>query len=112
MVAVVLVSAGFGEEVLFRGYLFERLGKLLGRSKVALAGTVLLSSTLFALAHSRGQGLPGVEQAAVTGLVFGGVFVWRKQIWAAMVVHVAFDLTAVMLIYGNWEVTVAHLLFR
>jgi CAAX protease family protein len=112
MVAVVLVSAGFGEEVLFRGYLFERLGKLLGRSKVALAGTVLLSSTLFALAHSRDQGLPGVEQAAVTGLVFGGIFAWRKQIWAAMVVHVAFDLTAVMLIYGNWEVTVAHLLFR
>ncbi len=112
MIAVVLVSAGFGEEVFFRGYLFERLGKLLGPSKVAVASTVLLSATLFALAHYRDQGLPGVEQAAVTGLVFGGIFAWRKQIWAVMVLHVAFDLTAVTLIYNNWEVTVAHLLFR
>ncbi|HTO75099.1 MAG TPA: CPBP family intramembrane glutamic endopeptidase [Thermoanaerobaculia bacterium] len=112
MVAVILVSAGFGEEVVFRGYLFERLGKLLGPSKVAVAATVLLSAALFALAHSRDQGLPGVEQAAVTGLAFGGIFAWRKQIWAVMIAHVAFDLTAVMLIYGNWEVTVAHLLFR
>jgi membrane protease YdiL (CAAX protease family) len=112
VVAVVLVSAGLGEEVFFRGYLFERLGKLLGPGKVALASTVLLSATLFALAHYRDQGLPGVEQAAVTGLVFGGVFAWRKQIWAVMVAHVAFDLTAVTLIYSNWEVTVAHFLFR
>jgi len=27
-----IVVAGFGEEILFRGYLFERLGKLLGQS--------------------------------------------------------------------------------
>jgi len=112
MVAVVLVSAGFGEEVLFRGYLFERFGKLLGPGKVALVSTVLLSATLFALAHYWDQGIPGVEQAAVTGLGFGGAFAWRKQIWAVMVAHAAFDLTAVALIYSNWEATVAHLFFR
>jgi membrane protease YdiL (CAAX protease family) len=112
MVAMVLVSAGLREEVFFRGYLFERLGRLLGPGRVALAGAVLLSATLFALAHYWDQGLPGVEQAAVTGLVFGGIFAWRKQIWAVMVLHIAFDLTAVTLIYNNWEVKVAHLLFR
>ena len=109
---MILVSAGLGEEVLFRGYLFERLGKLLGPGSVAVASTVLLSATLFALAHYPDQGLPGVEQAAVTGLVFGGFFAWRKQIWPVIVAHVAFDLTAVTLIYSNWEGTVAHFLFR
>jgi len=44
IVATILISASFGEEVLFRGYLFERLGKLLGHGRAALTVTVLLSS--------------------------------------------------------------------
>ncbi len=112
MLAAVLVSAGFGEEVFFRGYVFERLGKLLGRGKVALTATILLSATLFALAHYQDQRLPGVEQAAVTGLVFGGIYAWRKQLWAVIIAHAAFDLTAIALIYWGWEGPVAHLLFR
>ena len=112
VLAVVLVSAGFGEEVLFRGYMFERLEKLLGRGRVALTATILLSSTLFALAHYHDQRLPGVEQAAVTGLVFGAIYAWRKQLWAVIIAHAAFDLTAVALIYWGWEGPVAHLLVR
>jgi hypothetical protein len=112
IVAAVFISAGFGEEVFFRGYLFERLGKLLGPGKAALAGIVLLSSGLFAMAHYRDQGLPGVEQAAVTGLVFGVIFAWRKEIWIVMIAHAAFDLTAIALIYWNLEGAVAHVLFR
>jgi hypothetical protein len=112
MVATVIISAGFGEEVFFRGYIFERLSKLLGRSQPALAATVLLSVVLFALAHYYDQRLPGVAQAAVTGLVFGGIFAWRRQIWLVMVAHAAYDLVAVAMIYWNWEARVAHLLFR
>jgi uncharacterized protein len=112
MLAAVLVSAGFGEEVFFRGYVFERLGKLLGRGKVALTATLLLSAALFALAHYHDQRLPGVEQATVTGLVFGGIYAWRKQLWVVILAHAAFDLTAVALIYWGWEAPVAHLLVR
>jgi CAAX protease family protein len=112
MLAAVLVSAGFAEEVFFRGYVFERLGKVLGRGMVALTATILLSATLFALAHYPDQRLPGVEQAAVTGLVFGGLYAWRKQLWVVIIAHAAFDLAAVALIYWGWEGPVAHLLFR
>ncbi|MBZ5638831.1 MAG: CPBP family intramembrane metalloprotease [Acidobacteriia bacterium] len=112
IVAAVLISASFSEEVFFRGYLFERLGKLLGHGRAALVASVLLSAAVFAFAHYRDQRLPGVEQAAVTGLVFGGIFAWRRQIWLVMMAHAAFDLTAVALIYWNWEAPVAHLLFR
>ena len=112
IVLSVLISASLGEEVLFRGYLFERFGKLLGHGQAALVATVLLSAAPFALAHYPDQRLPGVEQAAVTGLVFGGIFAWQRQIWFVMVAHAAFDLTAVALIYWNWEARVAHLLFR
>jgi membrane protease YdiL (CAAX protease family) len=52
---------------------------------------------LFAAAHYQNQGLPGVEQTAATGLVFGGVYAWRKRMWGVMVAHAAFDLMAVAL---------------
>jgi len=111
MLYAVVLGAGFGEETVFRGFFFERLAKLLGTRPGALAATVLLTSGLFALAHYRDQGLPGVEQAAVTGLVFGTVFAVTGQLWLPMVAHAAFDVTAVALIYWNWESAVAHLLF-
>jgi membrane protease YdiL (CAAX protease family) len=112
MLFTVVVVGGFGEETVFRGFLFERLGKLLGTRPAALTATVLLTSTLFALLHYREQGLPGVEQAAVTGLVFGTTFAATGQLWLPMVIHAAFDVTAVALIYWNWESAVAHFLFR
>ncbi len=112
MLATVVISGGVAEELFFRGYLFERFGKLLGQGKAALAVTILLSATLFALAHYQDQLLPGAEQATVTGLVFGGIFAWRRQLWDVIIAHAAFDVTAVALIYWGWEAPVAHLLFR
>ena len=112
MIATVLVSAAFAEEVFFRGYLFERLRALLGASRSALVATLLISSALFAAAHYGGQGFPGVEQAAVTGLVVGAVYAWRKELWTPMVVHAAFDLTALVLIYYDLEERVAHWIFH
>jgi membrane protease YdiL (CAAX protease family) len=102
------VGGGFGEETVFRGFLSERLGKLLGTRRASRAAIVLLTSALFALAHYHDQGLPGVEQAAVTGLVFGTMYDATQQLWLPMVTHVAFDLAAVAMIYWNWESAVAH----
>lgn len=112
MLYAVVVGAGFGEETLFRGFFFERLEKLIGRGKAALAATVLLTSALFGAAHYWDQGVPGVQQAAVMGLVFGTLFAVTKRIWLPMVTHAAFDLTAVALIYWNWETAVAQMFFR
>jgi len=111
LIGTVLINAAFGEEVFFRGYLFERLGALLGASRAALFATVVVTSGLFALAHYQDQGLPGVEQASMTGLVLGGIYAWRKEIWLPMVVHAAYDLAAILLIYMGWEEAVARLIF-
>ena len=112
LIATILISATFGEEVFFRGYLFERLGALLGTSRAALFATVLLTTALFAFGHYHDQGLPGVEQATMTGLVLGGIYAWRKEIWLPMIVHAAYDLTAILLIYMDWEEAVARLIFQ
>ena len=107
-----IVVAGFGEETVFRGFLFERLGRLIGSSARAKVVIVLLTSWLFALAHYPEQGLAGAEQAMITGLVFGTIFAVTRRIWMVMIAHAVFDLVAVAIIFWDLEAKVAHLVFR
>jgi membrane protease YdiL (CAAX protease family) len=107
-----VIGAGFGEETLFRGYMFERLGKLFGTGISAKIAIVLVTSVLFGLAHYSVQGLAGVEQATVVGLILGSIFAVTGRIWLLMVAHAAFDLTAYAMIYWGMETRVAHLIFR
>lgn len=109
---MMIVVAGFGEETVFRGYAFERFGKLLGSGGLAKASTVAITSAWFGLAHYSLQALPGVQQAAIVGLVFGTIFAITGRIWMLMVAHAAFDLTALAIIYWDLESAVAHLVFR
>jgi membrane protease YdiL (CAAX protease family) len=112
MIWDVTVGAGFGEELVFRGFMFERLGKLLGRGAGARATTVLISALWFGAIHYPVQGLAGAEQAVVTGLVFGAVFAATGRLVPLMFAHAGFDLTAVAIIYWDLESRVAHLIFR
>jgi membrane protease YdiL (CAAX protease family) len=109
---LMVVGAGFGEETQFRGFLFERLGKLLGPGGRARTAIVLVSAVLFGLKHYPGQGWPGVEQATMTGLVFGAIVARTGRLWTVMCAHAAFDLAAVWMIYTNHEAAVAHLIFK
>jgi CAAX protease family protein len=108
----VIIGAGFGEEVVFRGYLFERFGKLLGQSVVAKVVTIMVASIFFGSLHYFDQGLAGAEQATIFGLVFGTIFAVTGRIWMLMVAHASFDLTAVAIIYWNLESAVAHSIFK
>lgn len=107
-----IVGAGFGEETVFRGYMFERFGKLFGPGVGAKTSIVLLTSVWFGLVHYSAQGLAGAEQATIVGLVFGAIFAFTGRIWMLMCAHAAFDLTAYAMIYWNLESRVAHLVFR
>jgi len=95
-----MFAAGFGEETVFRGFLFERFGKLFGRDLGARIAIVIGTSLLFGAAHYLGQGLPGAEQAVMTGLVFGTIFARTGS------------LAALVLIYFDLETRVAHLIFK
>jgi len=103
---------GFGEETVFRGYMFERLGKLLGRSLAAQIVIVLVTAALFGSLHYFDQGLAGAQQAIITGLVFGTIFAVTGRIWMLICMHAAYDLAAVAIIYWNLESAVAHLIFK
>ena len=109
---LVIVGAGFGEETVFRGYLFERLGKLFRPGVWSSAMIVFLTAAFFGLVHYPEQGVAGVQQATIVGLVFGTIFAITKRIWMLMVAHAAFDLTAVAIIYWDLETKVAQLFFK
>jgi hypothetical protein len=47
----------------------------------------------------------------LVGLVFGGIFALRRELWQLMIAHAAFDLTAFALIYWKREAAVARALF-
>ena len=111
MLYTMIVGAGFGEETVFRGYMFERLGKLFSSRASTRVFIVLLTATLFGLAHYSTQGVTGAEQALITGLVFGTIFAVTRQLWMLMCAHAAYDLTAVAIIYWNVEFKVAHFVF-
>ena len=112
MFFLMIVVAGFGEETFYRGWMFERLGKLFGTSAWAKASMVLLTSIVFASLHYSDQGIPGVEQAAMSGVVFGTIFALTGRIFMLMVAHAAFDLAALAMIYWNFETPVAQFFFK
>jgi membrane protease YdiL (CAAX protease family) len=106
-----MLVAGFGEETVFRGFLFTRLKRLFGCSNRSRILIVILTSALFASGHYT-QGMAGIEQAAITGLVFGSIYAVTGSIWMIMVAHAAFDLTALAIIYWDLETSVAQLIFK
>lgn len=108
----VIVGAGFGEETVFRGWMFERFGKLFGHGAWAKTVIVLITAVWFGLEHYSLQGVPGVQQGTIVGLVFGTIFAVTGQIWMLMIAHAAFDVTAIAMIYWDLETAVARLVFE
>jgi membrane protease YdiL (CAAX protease family) len=99
----VVFGAGVGEEIVWRGFLFTRLDQLIPCIRGKHYFVLLISSVLFGVAHYHDQGAAGMAQAFVTGLVFGGLFLVTGHLWLSMVVHAAFDVTAVLIIFWNLE---------
>lgn len=112
MLYVIFVGAGFGEEMLYRGWAFERFGKLLGATWPARTIAILVTSVWFGRDHYGFQGIMGVQQATIVGLIFGSVFAVTGRLYLLMIAHVAFDLVAYAMIYWEFETAVAHFFFK
>ncbi|HSP35175.1 MAG TPA: CPBP family intramembrane glutamic endopeptidase [Thermoanaerobaculia bacterium] len=94
---------GFAEETVFRAFFFERLTKLFGGARAATIAIVVVTSILFGLAHYSSAGIFAVEQAIITGAVFGTMFTMRRSIVPVIAAHAAFDIAAVLIIYLRFE---------
>jgi membrane protease YdiL (CAAX protease family) len=64
------------------------------------------------LDHYQVQGLAGVQQATIVGLVFGTIYAVTGRLWMLIFAHAAFDLTALAIIYWDMETAVASFFFN
>ena len=85
--AISVVRAGVSEEILFRGYPIERLQELTGSRWIA----AVLPLTLFALAHVGPWGWSHVVVAAFGGAMLTVLYLWRRNLWINIAVHVIVD---------------------
>jgi uncharacterized protein len=65
----------FGEELIFRGYLMDRIAGLLGRTAPGWAVALFAASFVFGLSHFQ-QGVTGVSENFIDGLILGALY-WR-----------------------------------
>lgn len=100
IVLVALFAAGLGEELLWRGFLMDRLARLGGlRGRMWLV--IMVQAVLFGLPHFY-QGLGGVIITGVVGIGFG----WLRyrcggNLWACVLAHMAVDTIMMSLSYAD-----------
>ena len=90
-----IFSGGIKEEVQ-RAFILLRFEKCLG----GIVTGLFLWSVLFGLGHYE-QGWSSAFSAGILGLVFGGVFLWKRNIFTAISAHAIYDVT-VLLVYWKY----------
>ena len=83
------LSAGFCEEVAFRGYFQKQFEAMTGSS---VAG-VTLQAILFGISHGY-QGLQAIVMIILFGFLFGILAFWRKSLRPGMILHAWSDIYA------------------
>lgn len=90
--AIVSLSAGICEELLYRGFLLGFLaGRMEGGVHLGLTAAWLLSSLAFGTAHLY-QNLPGILSSTVAGLALGLAAILTGGLAVPMVLHALLDL--------------------
>jgi membrane protease YdiL (CAAX protease family) len=82
-----IVAAVLAEELVFRGYLIERVGMLTGRISTA----VMFSCLTFAVWHLPLWGTGEMVLAGSWGIVLAILYVWRRNLPACMLTHFLAD---------------------
>lgn len=87
MLGLVWTLAAFGEEMAYRGYVLERAAALGHHSSTAYLVSMVVVSILFGVGHTY-QGAAGVAGSAISGLVFGGLYLrCGRNLWLPILAH-------------------------
>ncbi len=96
------IVGGFYEEVVFHGFIFTRLEKLVP-GKFAVTISFWLTNIIFALYHVQ-LGTAGVINAFIAGIAYHSLMLrYKRNIWYSIFCHAVFDTIALTFIYlGYW----------
>ena len=98
LVAVYIVSS-FGEEVIYRAFLINRIAELGSGGKAAWRLVIVIGSVVFGLAHFD-WGLVGMVQTGLLGLALSvSYLVVRRSLWVTILAHVYMDTILILQMY-------------
>jgi membrane protease YdiL (CAAX protease family) len=95
-----VITAGIVEETLFHGYAITRLASLTGRMWVA----AIVATAVFAGLHYPLWGPGPVLAFFLGGLAMSAFFVWRRDLLALILFHIAADAWGIVIapLYSKW----------
>ncbi len=89
-----ILTAGITEEIVFRGYVIERMHEITNRNWLG----VLVSIIAFVLPHTISWNMTHVIAVVLPlGLILTGLYIWRRNIIFNMIVHIVIDLPLVIM---------------
>ncbi|MFC2101525.1 CPBP family intramembrane glutamic endopeptidase [Bacteroidota bacterium] len=110
MLAVMWVTAAFGEEFFFRGYLMNRLAHMLGNKNISWIIAIILSSIVFGIVHGY-QGTSGMITTGTVGLILGFAFYQnRDNLIVGILAHGIYDTYGLTLIYFGNELVIKNMM--
>lgn len=96
---VIYVTASFGEEVIYRGFLINRIAELGSSGSSAWVFAVAISAVAFGLAHYS-WGVVGALQAGFMGLALGvSYLVVGRNLWVTILAHGYMDTILMVQMY-------------
>lgn len=96
------VTAGFGEEIVFRGYLMRQFTRIFGESKISIVVNILVFACLFGFLHAY-QGITGQFVTGAIGAIIATIFHFKKNdLWFVVAIHGFFDSIALICVYFDF----------
>jgi membrane protease YdiL (CAAX protease family) len=97
--ALAWTLAAFGEELVYRGYLLNRLADSGNRTRLAWLCSLIASSVVFALAHTY-QGITGIVEAGIDGFFLALMYLRTgRNLSVPIIAHGIQDTVDVLLIF-------------
>ena len=96
-ILVLAVVPAFGEELLFRGYLQQKIARFFGSQHTS----ILITSFLFSAIHFHFQGM---IPRFVLGILLGYLFYWSRSLLLPILAHFVNNAQAVLFSYSSYKI--------
>ena len=95
------LTASIPEEIIYRGFLIERISCLTGTDQTGWIAAALLQAVLFGLVHFQ-WGLGGIFMTVIMGLVWGFAYLLcGRNLWIVIIAHSTLHLAFVAQLYAG-----------
>ena len=94
LILISILTAGIAEEIVFRGYIIERVSEITKKGWIG----VVVSVIGFVLPHTMSWNMSHVIAVVLPlGLILSWLYLWKRNLIFNMIVHIVIDLPLVVM---------------